>query len=532
MKWDCCDLTASRPKAGWKGALSVAPNQDRMLESVWTETTAAPPCVFVLFGATGDLAARKIAPALYNLYREGLLNERIAVLGVARRPRSDEQFRDEMLEALKTHSRSQPIDMDVWSRFAPRWHYHITHIDEPAEYRTLAARLDEIDQAHGTGGSRLFYLALSPTAFSEVAGQLAAAGLNRPAREDGFVRLVVEKPFGRDLASARQLNRSLLAGFDESQIYRIDHYLGKETVQNILVFRFANAIFEELFSRKYVQQVQITVAESVGMEGRRGPYYETVGAMRDMMQNHVLQLLSLVAMEVPSRMDSQSIRDEKVKVLKCIRPLTPEQAATQTVRGQYLGDDDGPSYRTESGVDASSQVETYAGMRLAINNWRWSGVPFYLRTGKRLARKVTNVVFVFKREPLSLFDNLACDLRGANQLIIRVAPDEGISLVFDAKVPGVKMLFRPVRMDFHYETSFESATPEAYEHLVLDAVGGDATLFIRSDEVEESWRLVDSIRSAWDVSGRPELQMYAPGSWGPDAAQLLLEDPYQRWILD
>ena len=507
----------------------MAGRQVSSLDESALQPKAAPPCVFVLFGATGDLSARKIAPALYNLACERLLGENVAVLGVARRPRSDEQFREEMLAGIKEHSRSKPVDEALWSKFAGRWHYHVTHADQPAEYEKLRDRLKALDAEHGTGGSRLFYLATTPATFPDIIRGLGRAGLGRPAQDGGFARLVVEKPFGQDLPTARELNRLLAGVFEESQVCRIDHYLGKETVQNILVFRFGNSIFEPLFSRQYVDHVQITTAESVGMEGRRGPYYELAGAMRDMIQSHMLQLLALVAMEAPLGMTGEAIRNEKVKVLEALAPLTPEEVAERTVRGQYGAGPDGPAYRREQGVDANSQVETYAAVKLFIDNWRWAGVPFYLRTGKRLAAKASQIVVVFKREPISLFDDLHCDLRGPNRLSIRIYPDEGISIVFDAKVPGPRPLLRPVKMDFRYGASFESASPEAYEHLLLDAMLGEPTLFIRNDEVEASWRFVDSIRAAWDNAGVPKLTDYAPGSWGPEHAEQLFADPYVRW---
>ena len=493
------------------------------------ELKAAPACVFVLFGATGDLAARKIAPALYNLKREKLIDDNVAVLGVARRPKTDEQFRQEMLAAIREHSRCQPVDEELWSGFARRWHYHVTHADEPQEYQSLADRLSEMDRTYNTGGNRVFYLAMPPESFPMITGNLGKAGLNKPPAGGRFSRLIIEKPFGRNLSSARDLNNLLLGVFREEQICRIDHYLGKETVQNILVFRLANAIFEPLLNRNYVDHVQITTAETVGMEGRRGPYYDGAGAMRDMLQNHMMQLLSLTAMEVPVRMAGEAIRDEKVKVLHAIRPPQPQDVAHCTVRGQYGPGPDGPGYRQEEGVADDSQTETYAAIKLLIDNWRWSGVPFYLRTGKRLGDKASQIVIQFRREPLSLFGDLECDWRGANRLIVRITPNEGICLAFDAKVPGARMLLRPVRMDFDYDSSFESASPEAYEHLLLDAMLGDPTLFLRNDEVEAAWRIVDRIRNAWDVTGKPDLLEYAPGTWGPDKANELFGDPYHRW---
>lgn len=493
-----------------------------------TEATKSPPCVFVLYGATGDLAARKIAPALYNLFHAGLLDERFAVLGVARRPRSDEQFRDEMAQAIAAHSRSG-LDRAVWDGFARRWFYHNTPADSPQDYVSLRNRLEELDKSHGTAGSRLHYLAMTPDTFATVAEQLGRHGLAKPPRENAFVRLVVEKPFGNDLASAGRLNDLLPGIFDESQIYRIDHYLGKETVQNLLVFRFATAIIEPILNRQYVSQVQITTAETGGMEGRRGAYYEQVGALRDMVQNHMLQVLAMIAMDAPARMTGEAVRDEKAKLLRAIQPLSPQEAAAQTVRGQYGAGKDMPAYCQEQGVAPDSTVETYAAVKLCIDNWRWAGVPFYLRTGKRLAAKASYIVVEFKREPISLFEHPPCNLRGPNRLIFRIAPDEGASLILDSKLPGPRLLLRPVKMDFQYQTSFHSASPEAYENLLLDAMMGEPALFIRRDEVEAGWKFIDSIEAAWRATRLPELIEYPPQTWGPPRADILFDDPYARW---
>ena len=487
------------------------------------EADIAPPHVFVLFGATGDLAARKIAPAIYNLAMAGLLGEHFALLGVARRPKTDEQFRNEMLDALKRHSRTQPIDEEVWRKLSRSWHYLAVASGSAEEYDRMTAQLAEMDKAYGTGGSRLFYLALPPATFSGVIAHLERTGMSQPARQGAFVRLVVEKPFGSDLASAQKLDALLLNSFQESQICRIDHYLGKETVQNMLVFRFANLIFQPLFDRQYVNRIEITAAETVGMEGRRGEYYETAGALRDMVQNHMLQLLALTAMELPACIRCDDVREEKAKVLQAISLPTPQEVARWTVRGQYRG------YRQEAGVKGDSQVETYAAVRLFVDNKQWSGVPFYLRTGKSLAAKTSQIIIVFNREPTRMLEGMACEVRSANRLCMRISPDEGIWMTFDAKVPGVRLLLRPVRMEFKYGSSFGWASPEAYEQLLLDAACGESTLFIRNDEVEASWRVVDSIRAAWEKQGRPGLEPYEPLTWGPENADRIFNDPYKHW---
>ncbi|HUT60086.1 MAG TPA: glucose-6-phosphate dehydrogenase [Phycisphaerae bacterium] len=507
----------------------MAESRSSLKVSLFSEPPKAPAGIFVLFGATGDLTARKIAPALYNLRREGLLGDDVAVVGVARRPLSDDAFREEMLSAIRRHSRSQPVDESLWRDFASRWHYQVVHADRPDEYEALAERLKAVGRCCGKGCGALFYLASTPETWPAIAAGLARVGLNRPLTPRGFCRVIVEKPLGHDLASSQRLNAELLAAFKERQVFRIDHYLGKETVQNILVLRFANSVFEPLLNRRYVDNVQITTAETVGMEGRRGAYYETAGALRDMIQSHMLQLLALVAMGAPRSMDADGVRIAKARLLKSIRPMSQEDMIQWTVRGQYLGDGEKPSYRQEAGVAADSSVETYAAVRLFIDNRRWSGVPFYLRTGKRMAAKASYVAVEFKRRLPDLFHDTECDLAGPNRLLMQIYPDEGAFLSANAKLPGARMLLRPVRLGFEYRCAFESASPEAYERLLLDAFVGEAVLFIRHDEVEASWRFVDTVRRIWDNAGGPELAFYPCGSWGPQQAELIFGDPYKRW---
>ncbi len=489
----------------------------------------APPCVFVLFGCSGDLAARKIAPALYNLYVDGLISPETVVLGVGRRDWLDDAFRDAMRKAITSHSRQAPSGAKL-DAMLKQWRYQRVNLDQPADYRTLAERIDTLDAEFHIGGSRLFYLALSPEWFPVAAEHLSGAGLHQPGSEGGFSRIVIEKPFGRDLASARALNERLRANFQEQQILRIDHYLGKETVQNILAFRFANSLFDPHLNHQWVDNVQITTSETLGMEGRRGAYYERAGALRDMIQNHMLQLLALLTMDRPSCLRCESVRDAKANLLAAIKPLTEDEVHRQTVRGQYLAGADGKGYREEEGVAPESDVETYAAVRLEIDNLRWRGVPFYLRTGKRLAAKTSQVVITFQRETPDLFAAFpGCDLRQPNRLTLHIAPKEGLSLSFDAKSPGPNLLLRPVHMDFTYETSFASASPEAYEHLLLDAMIGDATLFIRGDEIESAWTFVDSIQRGWRQGADGGLCFYDSGSWGPAEADRIFENLHKHW---
>lgn len=497
---------------------------------------AAEPVTVVIFGASGDLTRRKLVPALYNLFREGLMPARLRVVGFARRAKSDAQFREEQRAGVAAHSRVQPLDEALWQRFAAGMHYHAASFDDTAGYaglRECLAQLEAADNVAPGAGNRLFYLATPPEAYPVIVSQLGAAGLSgRPSGRPGaggWTRIVIEKPFGRDLASAEALNAHVLGVFDERQVYRIDHYLGKETVQNILAFRLGNSIFEPLWNRRYIDHVQITVAEQIGVEGRGG-YYDTAGAIRDMVQNHMLQVLALTAMEPPAAFSAEAVRNEKVKALQAIRPLEPDAIDTATVRGQYAG------YQEEPGVAPGSATETYVALKLQLDNWRWAGVPFYLRTGKALPRRLTEVAIQFRQPPLALFghadhaDHVGPDGEmEPNQLVLRIQPDEAITLQIGLKPPGAAMELRPVALDFRYAAGFEAPTPEAYERLLLDALLGDATLFIRRDEVEAAWAFITPILQRWAEADAPPPARYTPGSWGPESADTLLARDGRQW---
>jgi glucose-6-phosphate 1-dehydrogenase len=436
-----------------------------------------------------------------------------------------------MLDGINQFSRSRPAQPAVWDAFAEGLHYVQASYDDASGYRRLADLLEKLDRERGTAGNRVFYLATPPGAYSGIVEQLGASGLAQPPSPDAWTRIIIEKPFGRDLETARELNRQLTSAFREEQIYRIDHYLGKETVQNILVFRFANGIFEPIWNRRYVDHVQITVAESIGLEGR-GRYYDQTGALRDMVQNHLLQLLSLVAMEPPIAFDADAVRGEKVKVLHAVRPFGPSDVPNLTVRGQYgpgaVGAEDVPGYRQEPGVSPDSNIETYVAMKLFVDNWRWADTPFYLRTGKRLPRRVSEIAIQFKRAPHLLFRQAAEGLE-PNVLVLRIQPNEGISLRAGVKVPGPTIQIRSINLDFLYGLSFGVEQPEAYERLLLDCMLGDSTLFTRSDEVETAWALLMPILDTWADHPPPDFPNYPAGTWGPEAAHNLIEEDGRRW---
>jgi len=493
------------------------------------------PCVMVIFGVTGDLTFRKLMPALYDLAVGHPLPEGFSIVGVSHRDWDDETFRDEMRKSAEEGARA-PVTDEAWDLFAQGLFYVRGDFDSDATYTDLKARLDHIDEERRAHGNRLYYLATAPRFYAPIIRHLGAAGLARRQdiyfnQPEGWNRIVVEKPFGRDIETARALNAEIGRVFSERQIYRIDHYLGKETVQNVLAFRFANILFEPVWNRQYVDHVQITVAESIGVEGRGG-FYEDAGALRDMVQSHILQLLAVVAMEPPALFNGNALRDEKVKVLRAVVPPTGEEVANKTVRGQYeagyVGGRAAEAYRDEKGVRPGSRTETYVAMELGIDNWRWAGVPFYLRTGKRLPRRVTEIAIQFKHVPHLMFQSVGELDLSPNVLSMRIQPDEGIALKFAAKVPGPSTQLRPVRMDFLYGSSFGEAGPDAYERLLLDAMLGDPTLFARRDEVDTAWALMQPILNAWDDHGQP-VYPYESGTWGPSRADAMLRRENREW---
>jgi len=484
-----------------------------------------PPSTLVLFGATGDLAARKLLPAVYDLLADGRLPERFRLLAVVRGTQDEASFREHVRAAIDMHAR-RDLDERLWGALEPRIGVVAGDYGSPELFDALAQRLDEGDHEDGEPSQRLFYLAISPTFFADTARGLCEAGLGRGANPP--TRLLIEKPFGHDLASARELNAAIEASFEERQVFRIDHYLGKETVQNLLVLRFGNGIFEPLWNRTAIDHVQITVAEDIGI-GHRAGYYDRAGALRDVIQNHALQLLSLVAMEPPASFEPNLVRDEKAKALHAVRPLDP---ARDAVRGQYtagwIGGERVPGYREEEDVPSDSRTDTYAAIRVEVDNWRWAGVPFYLRTGKRLPLRTTEIAIAFKPAPHQPFRGLDGP-PPPNELVISVQPNEGATLQIAAKMPGTSLRMRPVQMDFQYGTSFLRESPEAYERLLHDALLGDATLFTRADEVEAAWEVVDPVLRAWADETAIEPEPYAAGTPGPDGADQLLARDGRAW---
>jgi len=502
------------------------------------------PCALVIFGASGDLTHRKLLPALYSLTRDRLLPARFAIIGFARRAVSDDAFREEMRAACSEFARRRPIDPELWASFARNIYYQQGEYEDPASFLALKQRLTEIEKTQGLHGNRVFYLATPPSSFASVIRSLGQAELapkpappgtpKPPGAAPPFARVIIEKPFGTDLETARALNRDVHEALDERQIYRIDHYLGKETVQNLLVFRFANGIFEPIWNNRFVDHVQITGAESIGVEARGG-YFEQAGSMRDMVQNHLLQVLSLFAMEPPIAFDPDSVRDEKLKVLKALRFIPESDFERHVVRAQYVaGSNGGQSvrgYREEPNVSPTSTTETFVALKLFIDSWRWAGVPFYLRSGKRLPKRVTEIAVYFKEAPHLLFGRRGESIR-PNVLSIRIQPDEGIALNFGSKLPGPAMEIAPVSMEFRYGSSFGVEPPEAYERLLLDCLLGDGTLFTRADEVEASWTWVSRIHKRGaeeNAAGRSTLATYPAGTWGPEAADRLMAADGRAW---
>ncbi len=508
-----------------------SPQLENPLRSLLESDRIEDPCSIVFFGASGDLFKRMLLPAVYNLRLEGILPAHFSVVGFSRSPFTDESFRAYCKESVDSFSRSGPAKESMWAEFARRISYITADFDEDAHFHDLHAMLARNDEQLGTAGNRLFYLSTPPSVFPTIVERLATAKLDPKSNTAGWTRIIVEKPFGTDLATARALQREINTVFDEKHIYRIDHYLGKETVQDIMALRFANTIFEPIWNRQYIRSVQITASETLGVE-QRGGYYESSGALRDMLQNHVMNLLALVAMEPPATSSADAIRNEKFKVLSAMRPLDPDRLDHNAARGQYgPGTIEGqlvPGYRDESDVNPASNTETFAALKLHIDNWRWSGVPFYLRSGKRLARKSTEIAVTFAPIPHRLFGE-ASDSIDANVLVMKIQPDEGLSLRFNAKVPGPKNHIRAVTMDFNYGTGFGVASAPAYERLIADAVRGDQTLFTRWDAVELAWEIVTPVLERWSTTADRSFPNYPAGSEGPQQAEILPRDDGNSW---
>ena len=495
----------------------------------------ADPCVMVIFGASGDLTKRKLVPALYYLAQDGLLSKNFAVIGIARTEMSDEAFREKLREDLAEYAEAEP-NPEVWDPLAERFYYLAGDAEQEETYQRLQERLAEVNEKHATQDNYLFYLSTAPRFFGPIVDQLGESGLaaeNQSEEGGAWRRVIFEKPFGHDLQSAQELNHRIERVLEEHQIYRIDHYLGKETVQNILVFRFSNGIFEPLWNHRYIDHVQITVAEEVGVEGRGG-YYDKSGALRDMVPNHIFQLISLTTMEPPTSFEADAVRDEQAKALRSLQPMTPEEVLQRTVRGQYgPGQTDGekaPGYREEKNVPKDSTTETYVAMKLTLDNWRWAGVPIYLRTGKRLPTRATEIIIQFHRAPFMLFQKTEIEKLQPNRLVLRLQPNEGIALGFSAKIPGTVMRLGQVDMNFDYADYFGEKPRTGYERLLYDCMLGDATLFQRADMTEASWKMVAPVLDVWSALPPRSFPNYAAGSWGPQEAEDLLARDGRRWV--
>ena len=503
-----------------------------LLEEPGRASRTIDPCILVIFGATGDLTGRRLVPAIYQLGREGLLPSNFACVGFARRPKTDEQFRGELKEDIATYSRTKPVDETFWQSFQEQIYYHRSDFDNDQGYRDLALRLSQIDTRCGTRGNRIFYLSVPPKYFPMIIEKLRKFNLiyDVGENEERWSRVIIEKPFGHDLNSSVELQTNIQKYLHESQTYRIDHYLGKETVQNLLVFRFANSIFESIWNYKYIDHVQITVAEEIGI-GTRGAFFEDEGLLRDIVQNHMMQLVSLVAMEPPVNLSATAVRDEKVKVLHSIRPFAECDFEQHIVRGQYgsgyINGESVPGYRQEANVSPDSKIETYLAMRLFIDNWRWASVPFYLRGGKRLPKRATEIAITFKDAPGFLFQSQGRKI-DPNVLAIRIQPNEGIALKINCKIPGPSSPVQPVKMDFRYGSYFGQSPPEAYERLIWDCMLGDSTLFARSDEVANSWKILTPILEYWNGS-HPKFPNYSSGTWGPAEADEMIAKDGRTW---
>ncbi len=513
--------------------MSISPTSDRhpFLEGL-SKHRGAPPTIIVIFGASGDLTARKLIPALYNLALDNLLPSDFSFIGFSRRPIPNPDFRQNARDSITQFSR-RPLNDGIWERLEPRFEYIAGGYDDPAAFEALRDRIAAIETEQAHKCQLVAYISTPPSVFEPILENLGSSGLaSRHPHSELSTKVIIEKPFGRNLETAHQLNQTIQRNFEESQVYRIDHYLGKETVQDLLVQRFANGIFEPIWNRDHIDSVQITVAESIGV-GSRGGYYDTSGALRDMIQNHAMQLLALTAMEPPVSLDPESIRDEKVKVLKAIQALDPKTPDGDVIRAQYtaglVNGEKAIGYLEEKDIPADSGTETYAAIRFSINNWRWKGVPFYLRSGKRMARRVSEIAIQFKRPPGILFTEGQKFDVAPNTMVIRIQPDEGLTLLLNSKIPGLETRTQPVKMHFRYAATYGSNTPEAYERLIMDSIVGDSTLFIRGDETETSWRLITPILEHWEACGPEGLDTYVAGSWGPLSAERLLWDQKHEW---